>query len=140
MEKSILVADDDRDLTHALALRLQQLGLRVMRSPDATHALLGVQRMRPDALILDVNMPGGSGLAVAEMLASDREFCDLPVIIHTGRDDELTRIRCTDRHHYYVRKSPDSWKQVLAIVCEELDIQNDASLADDPLAATLKLA
>jgi DNA-binding response OmpR family regulator len=135
MEKYVLVADDDPDVTQALAMRLKQLGLSVMRSPDATHALVGVQRMRPDLVILDVNMPGGNGLAVAEMLASDADFRGLPVIIHTGRDDELTRIRCTDRRRYYVQKSPDSWERIKSIVCKELKIQADSPPADNAVAA-----
>ena len=56
-----------------------------MRSPDAMHALFGAERVRPDLIILDVNMPGGNGLAVAEMLAGNAELRDVPVIIHTGR-------------------------------------------------------
>jgi hypothetical protein len=46
--KTILIADDDRDLVQLLAMRCKQLGLTVFRSPDAMHALLGVHRARPD--------------------------------------------------------------------------------------------
>ncbi|MEX0978255.1 MAG: response regulator [Pirellulales bacterium] len=140
MQKTVLVADDDPDVTQALAMRLKQLGVSVVRSPDATHALVGVQRMRPDLVILDVNMPGGSGLAVAEMLASDAEFRDLPVIIHTGRDDQLTRIRCTDTCHYYVQKSPNSWDQIKWIVCKELKLQTDSPPADGAIDGSAPLA
>jgi DNA-binding response OmpR family regulator len=109
-----------------LAMRLRQLGLTVMRSPDATHALVGVQRVRPSLVILDVGMPGGNGLAVAEMLASDEEFRSLPVIIHTGRDDELTRIRCAGPCQFYVKKGPDAWSQIHSIVCRELGLNEPA--------------
>jgi DNA-binding response OmpR family regulator len=139
MQKTVLVADDDPDVTQALAMRLKQLGLTVLRSPDATHALVGVQRMRPDLIILDVNMPGGNGLAVADMLASDAEFRDLPVIIHTGRDDQLTRIRCTAPYHYYVQKSPNSWDQIKSIVCKQLNIHTDSPPADDAIAGSAEL-
>src|SRR5262245_45449531 len=105
--KTILVADDDRDVAHLLTMRLQQLGLSVMRSPDATHALLGIQRFRPDLVILDVMMPGGSGLAVAEMLATNPDMRMIPVIIHTVSHDEITRLRCELLGHHYVAKSPE---------------------------------
>jgi DNA-binding response OmpR family regulator len=139
MKKTVLVADDDPDVTQSLAMRLKQLGLSVVRSPDATHALVGVQKMRPDLVILDVNMPGGNGLAVAEMLASDAEFRKLPVIIYTGRDDLLTRIRCMDPRHYYVQKSPDSWDQIKSIVCKELKLEIDSPRTEGAIAGSGEL-
>ncbi len=71
-------------------------------------------------------MPGGNGLAVAEMLAGNAELRDVPVIIHTGRTDQLTRIRCIDRRHYYVKKSPGAWDRIKQIVCKELNLPNDS--------------
>ena len=126
MEKNVLVADDDPHVTQALAMRLNRLGVSVIRSPDAMHALFGVERVRPDLVILDVNMPGGNGLAVAEMLAGHAELRRVPVIIHTGRDDQLTRIRCVDRRHHYVKKSPGAWEQIKQIVCQELNLPQDS--------------
>ncbi len=125
MEKQVLVADDDFEITQSLSIRLKQLGCSVMRSPDALHALLGAQRLRPDLLILDVNMPGGNGLAVAEMLAGDAECCKIPVIMHTGCSDELTLARCKHFGHHHVQKSPHSWTEIKAIVCKLFDIVPD---------------
>jgi CheY-like chemotaxis protein len=135
MDKTILIADDDSDLTRALAMRFKELGLFAMRSPDATHALVGVQRMRPNVVILDVGMPGGNGLAVAEMLASDPQLRNVPVIIHTGRDDQATRRRCADCGHHYVRKSPSSWDQIKTIVCKELQLDDAAEPTDPTIVA-----
>ena len=129
--KTVIVADDDPDVTQTLALRLEQLGLTVLRSPDATHALVGTQKMRPDLVILDVNMQGGNGMDVGEMLASDQEFANLPVIIHTGRDDELTRIRCMHPCHYYVKKSPRAWDEIKSIVCDQLNISGGGAQSSD---------
>ncbi len=47
MEKCVLVADDDPHITQALAMRLNRLGLSVMRSPDAMHALFGADARGP---------------------------------------------------------------------------------------------
>jgi DNA-binding response OmpR family regulator len=140
MAKTVLVADDDPDITQALAMRLKNLGLSVMRSPDATHALVGVQKMRPDLVILDVNMPGGNGLSVAEMLASDAEFCNLPVIIYTGSDDQLIRSRCLHNCHYYVPKSPDSWEPLKWLVCKVLEIEPDSLQVDGAVDGSPNLA
>ena len=92
--KTILIADDDPVVVFALSRRLQQLGFQVIHSPDAAHALIGVMKVKPDLVILDVNMPSGNGLAVCEMMASDPRYAGIPVIIHSVLGDEATRERC----------------------------------------------
>ena len=93
-QKTILIADDDGDLVQMIALRCSQIGIRVFRSPDAMHALLGVHRIRPDLVLLDVNMPGGNGLSICEMLAGDESLAKIPVIIMTGDSAEEIPRRC----------------------------------------------
>lgn len=63
-DKVVLIADDDNELSQGLAIRLRGLGYTVMRSPDASHALIGAMRLTPNLIILDVDMPSGNGLAV----------------------------------------------------------------------------
>jgi DNA-binding response OmpR family regulator len=121
MGKTVLVADDDYEITQILSIRLKELGFFVMRSPDASHALFGAQRLRPDLIILDVTMPGGNGLAVAEMLASDAEFRNTTVIIYTGCSDDVTRARCKYLGYAYVQKSPQGWEAIKAIACQVLE-------------------
>lgn len=106
--KTVLIADDDHELTQALALRLRPLGFSVMRSPDASHALIGAMKILPDLIILDVDMPNGNGLAVCEMLTGDVRFNSIPVIIHTGYSDQSTIDRCTQLGAFYIHKCPGS--------------------------------
>jgi CheY-like chemotaxis protein len=110
--KTILIADDDPVVVLALKRRLQQLGFQVLRSPDSAHALMGAMKTRPDLVILDVNMPGGNGLAVCEMLASDPHYAGIPVIIHTSLADTATKQRCQQLGARYVEKSPQSWAEI----------------------------
>jgi CheY-like chemotaxis protein len=116
--KMVLIVDDDGALANVIALRLQKMGFTTMRSPDATHALLGAHKLRPHLIILDVNMPGGNGLAVCEMLASNPEHAMIPVIIYTGCSDDQTKRRARDLSARYVLKNPGSWAQVEANVKE----------------------
>ncbi|QDU10865.1 PleD family two-component system response regulator [Gimesia aquarii] len=106
--KTVMIADDDHDLTQALALRLRPLGFSVMRSPDASHALIGAMKILPDMIVLDVDMPNGNGLAVCEMLSSDVRFHNIPIIIHTGYSDQATIDRCTQLGAFYIHKCPGS--------------------------------
>ncbi len=116
--KTILIAEDDTALAKAIAMRLEQLGFATMRSPDAMHALLGVHKLQPDLIIQDINMPGGNGIAACEMLASDPTLAKIPVIIHTGCSDEQTKRRAREIGAQYVLKTPGSWTQLRAAVCD----------------------
>jgi CheY-like chemotaxis protein len=114
--KTILIADDDPVVVFALSRRLQQLGFQVIRSPDAAHALMGVMKVKPDLIILDVNMPSGNGLAVCEMMASDPRYAGIPVIIHSILGDEATRERCRRLGARHVEKSSKSWVQIKSLL------------------------
>jgi CheY-like chemotaxis protein len=114
--KTILIADDDPVVVFALSRRLQQLGFQVIRSPDATHALMGAMKTKPDLIILDVNMPSGNGLAVCEMMASDPRYAKIPIIIHSVLSDEATLKRCGQLGARHVEKSPRSWARIKLLV------------------------
>lgn len=118
--KSLVIADDDRDLAHALAMRCQRLGLAVSCAHDAFSALTLVKTSRPDMVCLDVEMPAGNGLSVCEMLATD-EFCrSIPIAILTGKNDPDTIMRCHNLCAYYVEKCPDVWSRLEPLVKELL--------------------
>jgi DNA-binding response OmpR family regulator len=67
-ELRILIADDDRDAAQMLAVLLRQEGHEVSSVLRGDEVLDLVRMMRPDALILDINMPGMSGYAIAREL------------------------------------------------------------------------
>ncbi len=118
--KTILIADDDPVIAFALKKRLQRLGYDVLRSPDSAHALLGAMKTSPDLVVLDVNMPGGNGLAVCEMMATDPQNAAIPVIVHTSRNDEATKERCRRLGAKYVEKSSKSWEEIQSLVTDLL--------------------
>src|SRR5262245_27962916 len=92
--KRILIADDDESLVDALARRCEKLGARVERAHDGLAALIKIDALEPDLVILDVNMPSGSGLSVCEMVAHDPNLKAIPTIILTGRADGETIAAC----------------------------------------------
>lgn len=121
--KSIVIADDDRDLLELMALHCRGLGLDVHTAGDSLAALLTIEQQRPDLVILDVQMPSGSGLGVLEMLAENEELKRIPVIILTGRASQSTVRRCHDACAYYVPKCPDCWSRLEPLVRELLELQ-----------------
>ncbi len=120
--KTILIADDDRDLVRVLSMRCRQLGARVIAAYDAMTALTLVHEERPDLIILDIKMPGGSGLSVCEMLACDGRFASIPVLVLTGRADEETIRRCQAMRAHYVFKSGDVWERIAPLIARVLEL------------------
>jgi CheY-like chemotaxis protein len=115
-EKTILIADDDPVVVAALSQRLRHLGFQVLRSSDASHALMGAMKTLPDLVILDLQMPSGNGLAVCEMLACDQRCTNIPVIIHSVFTDQAVKDRCRQLGAHYVEKSTHSWAEIKQLV------------------------
>ena len=120
--KRILIADDDECLVDALARRCQALDLRVERAYDGMSALVKIDALEPDLVILDVNMPSGSGLSVCEMVAPDPNLKAIPIIILTGRTDSQTIATCNRLDAYYVPKGPNIWSLLEPLVVDLLGI------------------
>ncbi|HZZ27364.1 MAG TPA: response regulator [Pirellulales bacterium] len=119
-QKLICIVDDDRQLVHALSLRCRQIGLRVGQAYDSVTALLQIHTHLPDFICLDVNLPGGSGLSLCEMLCSDDRTARIPKIVLTGRSDHDTIRRCHMMCAYYVEKSTDVWDRMGPLLHELL--------------------
>jgi DNA-binding response OmpR family regulator len=127
--KRILIADDDECLVDALVRRCQVLDLQVERAYDGMSALMKIDALEPDLVILDVNMPSGSGLRVCEMVSRDAELKSIPVIILTGRTDGETIAACNRLDAYYVLKGPDIWSRLEPLVVDLLGIERSAPAA-----------
>jgi DNA-binding response OmpR family regulator len=86
-KRTILVADDDRVLAQLLSSRLTQAKYTVVVSYDAMHAFIAAMRLAPSAVILDINMPGGTGIEVLKRLKSSKKTNLIPVIVLSGSCD-----------------------------------------------------
>jgi two-component system, OmpR family, response regulator len=84
----ILVVDDDAQITDLLELFLTQVGYDVRCAGSGAQALQIMLAFEPHAVLLDLHMPGMSGLEVLTRLNEQRP--GLPVILITG-DDQLAR-------------------------------------------------
>jgi CheY-like chemotaxis protein len=81
----ILVAEDDSDLRLLVSLKLESTGHQVVSVEDGTTAAENCRSLRPDLVILDLMMPGMSGLEVCRFIKSDPELSSTPVILLTAR-------------------------------------------------------
>ena len=127
MSKTILVVDDDREFASALTTRLQSIGLAVETASNALTAMEIVERVRPDLICLDVDMPTGNGLGVREFLAANPAFATIPVIMCTGRNDATTISQCAELNTHHIHKSPDLWQRLQPLVSQILDLSPETT-------------
>src|SRR3712207_1709588 len=85
---AILVADDDPDIRDLVAFKLEQAGYDVAAVDDGPAALAAARSAPPDLVVLDVMMPGLSGIDVCRELRADPATRGLPVILLTARAQE----------------------------------------------------
>jgi putative two-component system response regulator len=89
----VLVADDTESVRSLFAQLLSTDGHDVVSAPDGRAALESVERERPDVILLDVEMPGMSGLEVCRRLKADPATRLTPVVMVTGQTHLSDRIR-----------------------------------------------
>lgn len=85
---TVLVVDDEPDLLELVSYNLRQAGHQVVTAPDGVRALEAVRDKTPDVVVLDVMMPGLSGVEVARRLRSQTGTAALPILMLTARAEE----------------------------------------------------
>ncbi len=84
----VLVADDDADIRDLVAFKLEQAGFEVISVEDGQTALEQAQTRNPTLAVLDVSMPGLSGIDVCRMLRADPATAGMLIIMLTARVQE----------------------------------------------------
>lgn len=84
----VLVADDDADIRDLVAFKLEQAGLEVVAVEDGQAALEQAKSRQPALAVLDVSMPGLSGIDVCRMLRADPVTAGMLIIMLTARVQE----------------------------------------------------
>jgi DNA-binding response OmpR family regulator len=94
-EPLVLVVDDEPDICTILRVNLESAGFRVMVATNGEEALAAVRAQPPDAVLLDVMMPGTDGWTVLQELkmSRDRRLSSIPVLLVTAVVDDEQRLR-----------------------------------------------
>jgi CheY-like chemotaxis protein len=80
----VLLADDDRVLTHLLSSGLRAKGAETIVAHDAMQAFMSAMRSQPDVIVLDVQMPGGTGIEALKKLKQSARTALIPVVVLSG--------------------------------------------------------
>ena len=87
--KKIVVVDDEESILKIVDYALTEAGFEVHIARDGSGAEFMLEQVKPDLVILDVMLPGKSGLEIAKDL---RVHSDVPIIMLSARGDEVDRI------------------------------------------------
>jgi two-component system, cell cycle response regulator DivK len=82
----VLIADDNRDIRDMYALYLSTVGYDVETAADGREAVVKALTMRPDLIVLDLQMPGVDGWRALQEIRGDVKTANTPIIVLTGHD------------------------------------------------------
>jgi len=83
----ILIADDSRFQVQLMATHLSPKGFSILSAGDALQTWMTALREKPDAILLDINMPGGTGIEVLKRLRMSAKTQHIPVIVISGNSE-----------------------------------------------------
>ncbi len=88
----VLIADDEADVRELVGMNLRRAGYATEEAADGLTALRMVRNRKPDAIVLDVMMPGRDGLFVCQELRKDETLRNIPIIMLTAKGMAEDRI------------------------------------------------
>lgn len=89
----ILIADDEPDIVEIVSYNLRKEGFEVFTAADGNAALQQARLHHPQLIILDIMMPGKTGVEVCQILRTQPEFAQTLIIFLTAVSDETVQIK-----------------------------------------------
>lgn len=91
--KQILIADDEPDILEIISYNLEKEGYTVHTANNGNEALEKAKKLNPSLIILDIMMPGKTGVEVCKILRSQPAFQETLIIFLTAMSDEDSQIK-----------------------------------------------
>lgn len=88
----ILIVDDSPTEVYKLAAMLEKNGHQVYKAENGQDGVALARQEKPDAVLMDIVMPGLNGFQATRQLSRDPETAHIPVIIVTTKDQETDRV------------------------------------------------
>ena len=90
--QKILVVEDEPDISKLVSYNLAQERFKVLTAEDGEQALKVIQREKPNLVVLDLMLPGLSGMEVCKILRDRPETAKLPILMLTAKASETDRV------------------------------------------------
>ena len=115
-KRRLLVVDDNKDAAESMSMLLEMWGHDVAYAYDGPTALETAEQWRPEAVFLDIGLPGMDGYEVAERLRELPQAKDAVLIAITGYGQEDDRLRSRQAgidHHLVKPVAPDALRNLI---------------------------
>jgi two-component system phosphate regulon response regulator PhoB len=93
MEATVLLVEDEPDVVDLLRYHLRKAGFKVLVENSGSAGLEAVRQNMPDAVVLDIMLPGMTGLEVCRTMKSDPILASVPVLMLTAKSDVKDRVK-----------------------------------------------
>ncbi len=90
--KTILVIEDERDLVELISFNLEKEGYRVITAMDGASGLETARNSLPDLILLDLMLPGITGIEISKILKRSEKTSKIPIIMLTAKGEEIDRV------------------------------------------------
>ncbi len=131
-DKTILVVEDSKTARKVVSLVLGRKGYTIIEASSGTEALLAIEGVAPDLVLLDVMLPDMTGYAVLSAIRKNSELSEIPVVMLTGKSGAADRQRgMFSGSNEYLTKPFDPVK-LLAVLGKYLEPSATTAKAPEP--------
>ena len=120
MAANILLVEDEPAIRELLAFNVAQCGYHAIQAHDAASAMVHIDRVLPDLILLDWMLPGSSGVELARRLRADQRTRNIPIIMLTARSDENDKVLGLESGADDYITKPFSPRELMARICAVL--------------------
>lgn len=92
----VLVVDDEPDIVEILSYNLKKENYIVFTANSGVEAIASTEKNHPDLIIMDIRMPGISGIEACRIIKHDDLIKDIPILFLTADSDEYTTMNAID--------------------------------------------
>lgn len=125
--KHILLVEDDKQLAAMYAQKFRTAGFKVTMVQDGGTALERAKTEDFDGIVLDIMLPGISGVEILGILRSDPKTVKTPIVVYTNYGDKFNREKCltygADEFILKVDSTPESLTETVNKVISEKEIE-----------------
>jgi len=134
-KKTILIVDDEAHIVHIIRYKLEREGYEVVTAGDGQEAYDLAQKLDPDLIVTDFQMPLLSGYEMCVKLHKSDVTADTPVVMVTARGHKLSPSELAKTNIRQLMSKPFSARELLAVVGELLLDSGGDELRGDANAA-----
>lgn len=138
-QADILIVDDVPDNLRLLSTMLMEFGFKIRKSINGEMALMAINALKPDLILLDINMQGINGYQVCEYLKNNPETCEIPIIFVSAISQIEDKVKAFKVGGVDYITKPFQVEEVMARIQNQLKIQNlqkNLKLQNQQLKAT----